>query len=40
MKDGTLRKLLDSTKIKKLGWKPEVQLQMGLKLSYDHFKGR
>ncbi len=40
MKDGTLRKLLDSTKIKKLGWKPEVQLQTGLKLSYDHFKGR
>ena len=29
--DGTPRKILDSTKIKKLGWKPETILKKGIK---------
>ena len=35
--DGTPRKLLDITKIKKLGWKSSVHLQEGLELTYSNF---
>jgi GDP-L-fucose synthase len=37
MPDGNPRKLLDSTKIFNYGWKPEVDLDSGLKLSYEWF---
>lgn len=36
--DGTPRKLLDSSKIKSLGWKPKLCLQEGLELTYNYFK--
>ena len=35
--DGNPRKLLDSKKIKDLGWKPQIDLDSGLKETYDWF---
>jgi GDP-L-fucose synthase len=35
--DGTPRKLMDNTRIFNLGWKPEVPLEVGLKLAYQDF---
>ena len=35
--DGTPRKLMDSTKIHQLGWKPKVPMQQGLKLAYQFY---
>jgi len=35
--DGTPQKLLDSSRINALGWKPEVQLRAGLELTYQSF---
>ena len=35
--DGTPRKLLDSSKLNKLGWKPAMSLKEGLKISYADF---
>jgi len=36
--DGNLRRALDSTRIRKLGWKPEINLREGLALTYDWFR--
>jgi len=36
--DGTLRKLLDIQKITKLGWKPEVTLEQGIKSTIDWYR--
>jgi len=36
--DGNQRRLLDSRKIKKTGWKPNVKLEQGLKLTYEWYK--
>jgi GDP-L-fucose synthase len=33
--DGTPRKLMDSTRLFALGWKPQVELETGIKLAYD-----
>jgi GDP-L-fucose synthase len=35
--DGPPRKLLDSSKLKTLGWQPKVELEQGLKLAYADF---
>lgn len=35
--DGTMRKLLDVTKIKALGWKPEIDLNKGLDIAIDTY---
>ena len=35
--DGTMRKLLDSTKINKIGWKPKISLLDGLKMDYRQY---
>jgi len=36
--DGTLRKLLDSSKLRSLGWRPKTDLKSGLEYSIDDFK--
>ena len=36
-KDGTPRKLLDTSRIQKLGWSPKIKLKDGLKITYDYF---
>jgi GDP-L-fucose synthase len=38
--DGTPRKLLDSSRLLGLGWKPQVDLSTGLQLAYDDFLRR
>jgi len=35
--DGTLTKLMDSKKIRDMGWKPNISLETGLKQTYDWF---
>jgi GDP-L-fucose synthase len=35
--DGTPRKLLDSSRIFALGWKPKIDLETGLALAYEDF---
>ena len=35
--DGTPRKLMDSTRLRSLGWQPRVDLEQGLRLAYDDF---
>src|SRR5690606_30442427 len=35
--DGTARKLMDVSKINELGWKHQIELQNGIKLTYDWF---
>jgi GDP-L-fucose synthase len=35
--DGTPRKLLDSSRLFALGWKPQVNLETGIRLAYEDF---
>ena len=35
--DGTMRKVLDCSKMKKLGWKPKIELKEGIKMLYDWY---
>ena len=35
--DGVSRKLLDSSCLKKIGWRPKIELQVGLKKTYHEF---
>jgi len=38
--DGTPRKLMDSTRLRKLGWQPEIALKQGIALAYQDFLDR
>jgi len=38
--DGTPRKLMDSSKLFGMGWKPQVDLEKGIELSYADFLSR
>jgi GDP-L-fucose synthase len=38
--DGTPRKLMDSSRLRALGWKPEVELETGIRLAYEDFLQR
>jgi GDP-L-fucose synthase len=40
MPDGTPRKLLDASRLRKLGWSPRVGLDEGVRLAYQDFKAR
>ena len=33
--DGTPRKVLDVSKVKSLGWEPQISLEVGLRLAYE-----
>ena len=35
--DGTPRKLMDSSRLKNLGWKPTIELAAGLRIAYEDF---
>jgi GDP-L-fucose synthase len=36
--DGTYKKLLDSSRIMKMGWKPEIHLKEGIRITYEAYK--
>lgn len=38
--DGTPRKLMDSSRLLKMGWRPQIDLETGIKLAYDDFLKR
>jgi GDP-L-fucose synthase len=38
--DGTPRKLMDSSRLRALGWKPQIDLETGLRLAYEDFLKR
>jgi GDP-L-fucose synthase len=38
--DGTPRKLLDSSKLFSLGWKPSIPLPQGIRLAWDDYRVR
>lgn len=38
--DGTPRKLMDSARIRALGWKPEIDLEAGIRMAYADFQTR
>ena len=38
--DGTPRKLMDSSRLFALGWKPKVDLETGIRLAYEDFLAR
>ncbi len=37
--NGTFRKLMDDTKIKRLGWEPKIKLEEGIKSVYSWYTG-
>jgi GDP-L-fucose synthase len=38
--DGTPRKLMDNSRLLALGWKPEIDLENGIRLAYADFQAR
>ena len=38
--DGTPRKVMDSSRLRALGWKPEIDLPTGIRLAYEDFLHR
>ncbi len=37
--DGTMRKLMDNTRMIKGGWRPKIGLEAGLRATYEWFAG-
>jgi GDP-L-fucose synthase len=37
--EGTMRKLMDVSRIRELGWEPKVGLRSGAAMTYEYFKG-
>ena len=37
--DGTMRKVMDTTRINNLGWKPSISLEEGIKKTYEYYLG-
>ncbi len=38
--DGAMRKLLDSSRLTQLGWRPRISLEEGIKKTYEHYLSR
>jgi GDP-L-fucose synthase len=38
--DGTMRKVMDTTRINDLGWKPTTTLEEGIRKTYEYYKQR
>ena len=38
--NGTMRKVLNIDRIKKLGWEPRISLQLGIESTYEYYKGQ
>jgi GDP-L-fucose synthase len=38
--DGTMRKIMDVSRLNNLGWHPEVSLERGIAIAYDEFRSR
>jgi GDP-L-fucose synthase len=38
--DGTMRKIMDVSRLNNLGWRPEVSLEQGIAIAYDEFRAR
>jgi len=38
--DGTMKKLMDSSKLRSLGWSPKIDLEDGIKSTYEYFKAQ
>jgi GDP-L-fucose synthase len=36
--DGTMRKVMDTTRINDLGWKPKTSLEEGIRKTYEYYK--
>ena len=35
--DGTLKKLMDSSRLRKMGWKPQIELENGIRDTYEWY---
>ena len=38
--DGTMRKVVDISKLKQLGWEPQISLEEGIRATYEWFQGK
>jgi GDP-L-fucose synthase len=38
--DGTPRKLMDSSKLFRYGWRPKISLEEGIRIAYNEFRGK
>jgi GDP-L-fucose synthase len=38
--DGTSRKLMDSSRLRSLGWRPKINLEQGIRAAYRDFRNR
>ena len=38
--DGTPRKLMDNSRLQAMGWRPQINLETGIRLAYENFLNR